>query len=518
MRSLFLLSAKKNFYGTLFSRLTGMFRDISLAFFFGGGVEIASFLVAYRFANLLRRLFAEGLVHSSFIPHFQRLHREEERKAIFFFRDAFFSMLIVLGVIIFLLEGSFFWIKKDPFFWTSLKIMLPGLVFLSMYALNSALLHCHNRFFKAAFSPAIFNLTWIVVSCISYYFQFSSISLLPLAVVLGFFLQWMFTLFVAKRYFFREDIPFFRPRLFSAEVRQLLPAIAMGVFAIGATQINSALDAVFAKIADPSGPAYLWYAIRLEQLPLGLFAVAITSALLPELSKKEGEAAEELFSFSIKLTLLFSLFFSFFLLGQGGLCLNFLFGRGAFSSVQVKNTLFCLWGYTVGLFAMALSLVFNNLYYSQKKYKKPMLFSCFSVFLNLSLNIFFLFVLRKGIFGIALATSLSALFQAAMLFAYLPKKPKGFFSFFSRCSLVGFGSFIFSSYWVEKFSGQKNSLFHFLFQQELTFPRGFLEQSKGLFWGALLFTLCFFLLGWLFNLKEIFSSEKKEPLKERPNF
>ncbi len=507
MKSLFLVSAKKNFYGTLCSRFTGMFRDISLAFFFGGGVEIASFLVAYRFANLFRRLFAEGLVHSSFIPHFQKLQKEDAKKGVLFFRDAFFSLLAILIALIFLLEGALFWVKQDPFFFSSLKVMLPGLLFLSMYAFNSALLNCQGKFFKAAFSPSIFNLTWIGFSCISYFFGNNSVSYLPYAVVIGFFLQWLFTLFSAKRYFLVQEISFFRPQLFSCEIKKLLPPLTMGVFVIGAVQINSAMDALFAKIIDPSGPAYLWYAIRLEQLPLGLFALAITSALLPQLSKKGLEEGEELFCFSLKLTIFFSLLFSFFFFGQGGLCLNFLFGRGAFSSLEVKNTLFCLWGYTAGLFAMALSIVLNNVYYSQRIYKKPAIVSFLSVLINIALNTIFIFTLKKQAFFIALATSFSAFFHVAFLFWHLPKKPKGIFSFFGKCSLAGFFSFVFSSYLGGKLFSQKSSLFHFLLQEEMQFPRAFFSQIQGLFVESALFFGFFIVIGWALGLKELFKEE-----------
>src|SRR5438105_3824292 len=97
-------SALQFLSGTLFSRVTGLARDMSMAFFFGATPAIAAFLVAFRFANLLRRIFGEGALLNSFIPHFESHRKEDPKRAALFFRDTFASLLVILILLIALVE------------------------------------------------------------------------------------------------------------------------------------------------------------------------------------------------------------------------------------------------------------------------------------------------------------------------------------------------------------------------------------------------------------------------------
>ena len=285
-----LRSARRFLAGTMLSRVMGMVRDIVMAFCFGSAPEVAAFMVAYRLANLFRRLFGEGNMQGGFVPHFEKLRGEDEAAAARFYRDVSFTMLAALVILLGLMSIALWWggrlLHSDiPFMMIA---MMPGVVFLCLYALNSSVLQCQQRYFLPALAPAAFNLCWIGAAL---FLKGRPLTVAMMGLSFGVFaafgLQWQVTSRPVAKWVrgaigWREWL---RPKLFSSEVKVFFRAISLGVVGIGAAQIDSAVDAIFARIADPSGPAYLWYAIRVQQLPLALFGIAIAGALLPPLSR-----------------------------------------------------------------------------------------------------------------------------------------------------------------------------------------------------------------------------------------
>lgn len=396
-----------------------MLRDISMAFCFGSAPEAAAFMVAYRLANLFRRLFGEGSLQGGFVPHFERLRADGEERAAIFYRDFFFSLsLILVGVLLvgaIICWGLAYLFSSDIPFMT--LAMMPGVAFLCFYALDSAVLQCKSRFFLPAFAPVLFNVCWIA-SALSLKGQElrSAMFGLSYCVVGAFFLQW---LAVAKDVM-RWLLPLLRkkllqPQLFSIEVRSLFKPLAFGLVGIGAAQINSALDAIFARLADPSGPAYLWYAIRIQQLPLALFGIALSGAMLPALSRVSPERCLELLQSGLRKSVVLMIPFTvgMLVLARPGLAL--LYGHGGFSESDVLLTSLSLVGYAVGLVPMVYVLLLANGCYSRKEYRLPMRCSLAAIFYNLLMNALFVFVLEWGAHGIALATSLSSLLNCLLL-------------------------------------------------------------------------------------------------------
>ena len=163
-------------------------------------------------------------------------------------------------------------------------------------------------------------------------------------------------------------------------------------------QINSALDAVFARYASLEGPAYLWYAIRIEQLPLALFGIAFSTALLPSLSRalKAGNTPQYLsllqFCFRKCYSLIFPCCLGVFVLG--GVGVNLLFGRGGFTGESTHQTILCLWGYGIGLVPAAFVLLMAPAFYATREYKIPMKGAVISVGINLALSTLFVFLFR----------------------------------------------------------------------------------------------------------------------------
>jgi len=423
-------SARSFFAGTLVSRIMGMGRDIAMAFCFGSAPEVAAFMVAYRVANLFRRLFGEGNLQGAFVPHFERLRNSGDEPAALFYRDLFFSIIFALvvligagGVACYFLAHA---LQSDiPLM---MLAMMPGVIFLSLYALNSSVLQCQKRYFLPALAPAAFNAVWIASALL-----LSEKSLrmamygLSFGVLVSFAVQWWVisppvTKWVKNSVGWRA---WFRPRLFSEEVRNLMKPMSFGIIGIGAAQINSAVDAIFARLADPSGPAYLWYAIRIQQLPLALFGIALSGALLPPLSRAiqagSFDRYRELLQGGLKQSaaLMIPCAAGLFVLAMP--CLDLLYGRGSFQSADVIHSGICLQAYAAGLVPMVYILLLANGFYARKEYKWPMRCSLISVGCNIILNVIFIFGFHWGAASIALATVLSAFLNCSMLARGLQK-------------------------------------------------------------------------------------------------
>ena len=400
-----------------------MGRDVSMAFCFGSAPEVAAFMVAYRLANLFRRLFGEGNLQAGFIPHFEKLRLEEKGEAACFYRDFFYSLVLLLvGLVLFgaLLCGGFYWFIPSDIVFMSLA-MLPGVAFLCFYALEMSVLQCWQSYFLPSFAPALFNLVWILSAFFLRNNHLRSAMFgLSFCLVAGFFVQWAFLSWAVQR----KMAPLFqekkrRVHFFSPQVRTLFRPMAFGLVGVGAAQLNSAFDAIFARFADLSGPAYLWYAIRIQQLPLSLFGIALSGALLPPLSRAfqlgQIDRFRALFETGLRRGVVLTIPCAVGMVVLGIPGLDLLYGHGHFLLKDVVETGRCLAGYAFGLVPMTCTLFFANALYAKKEYAWPMRCSLVSVGLNLVLNSFFIFGFGWGAQSVAWATSLSALLNCSLL-------------------------------------------------------------------------------------------------------
>lgn len=488
-------SAKSFFSGTLLSRVSGMIRDMSMAAAFGSDPGVAALLVSFRFSNLLRRLFGEGALHSAFVPLFEELRSLETKRAAVFFRDLSFSLMAFLFLVTFIVEAALlfflFFGNLDPdnreiVYLTA--VMFPSILFICHFGLNSSLLQCEKKYFIPSIAPAGFNFVWIAAT---YYFKGYSVEAampkLSAAIVFACFIQWAITvphcIHLLFKAFSKEDWRSFS--FFSSDVRSMLKPLASGIIGIGAVQINTALDAVFARYADLEGPAYLWYAIRIQQLPLALFGIALAGALLPPLSRaikeKDSSRFKCFFSFSIRYCINIMLPISFFILVLGGAAVAILYGRGDFNDLSAYHTILCLWGYAIGLLPMAFASLFSVALYAKGNYGIPMRGSLAAVFFNVILNGFIVFFLKMGASGIALATSISAWINFLFLLCYLLRK--GYIEnvpvVLRHLCKVGASSFLSALFtWIFAVFVWEDKTLWILFSNDLaTFPRSLLEQA-----------------------------------------
>ncbi|MCK4934897.1 MAG: polysaccharide biosynthesis C-terminal domain-containing protein, partial [Simkaniaceae bacterium] len=300
--------------------------------------------------------------------------------------------------------------------------------------------------------------------------------------------------------------------------QKILKPFALGIFGIGASQINSGLDSIFARCASLEGPTYLWYAIRLQQLPLALFGIALASALLPPLARaiKGGDNQRYilLLQSGIKSAMTFILPASCALIVLGISSINLLFGRGNFTFTSVMHTTSCLWGYSIGLIPSVLTLLIAPAFYARGDYKTPAFGSLYSVFLNLLLNAYFVFGLKLGPVSIAIATGISSIFNAAFLFMQLEKRMDRIINFDMTILFIKISS-------AALVSGMITMTFGAHFLGDITLPyllgKEYLELSQHLPKQIMQFGLqaisylgIFLLLSKLFKADEVFDLYKRE--------
>ena len=403
------------FSGTALSRLTGFGRDLSMAICFGATPAVAAFMLAFRFANLARRLLGETPLSSSFIPHFETLKKESTAKALKFFVDFMLSLMLVLALLI----VPTMWLLPNTEVCHLTRLMLPGLFFICLFGLSNAFLHTEKRFFLSGASPIAFNAIWIIAACLLRGHA-RAMSYLSIAVVIAFAMQFLTCFLPILRKLSWNLIKSARP--FTPAIRAIATPFALGILGASASQINSALDALFARAACPEGPAYLWYAIRMQQLPLALFGIAWSTTLLPAFSRAESAEQQTLLSHAIEKCAFFLVPITFALLPCASAGVNLLFNHGAFTPVATLATTHCLWAYGLGIFPAALVMILSAKLYAEKNFSLPARTAFVCVIINTMLNTLLVYVFHLGPASIAFATSISQIINALILLRHI--KPK----------------------------------------------------------------------------------------------
>lgn len=425
-------SARHFFSGTILSRFSGLARDISMAYAFGVNEAVAAFLLAMRFAHLLRRLLGEGALQMAFIPHFEELRAKNPLSAMQFFRDLSLGLcLMLLGIVIIsmtvlggflayghLSEGNAHVVKLT-------FLMMPSLFFICLFGLNASLLQCEKHYFITGIAPIAFNLTWIAGVFFSMGFPaMEAMEKLSFFIIAACACQWIITIPATYRFLkdhFRSLISGSKVNIFG--LKPLIAPFSLAILGVAAVQINSASDGIFARFADSQGPAYLWYAIRIEQLPLALFGIALSGALLPPLSRaiKSGAIDQfcSLYRFAVHRTYGFMIPITAAIFVLGDAAINLVYGRGDFDSAAVRETTLCLWSYGIGLVPSALVLMTAPAFYAQNLYRTPTFASILSIVFSTGLNALLVICLSYGAVSIAIATSAAAFVNSEILMRQL---------------------------------------------------------------------------------------------------
>ncbi len=422
------------FAATNISRILGFIRDVILARIFGATGLTDAFFVAYRIPNLLRELFAEGAVSAGFVPVFTEYQtkegKEEAKKlagVVFAFLLCFLIIICLVGILLAPYIASLFapGFKSDPVkFQLTIKlirIMFPFLLFISLSALLMGVLNSLRSFFIPALAPASFNLA-IIGSALFLAPEFHvPIIAIGIGVTLGGACQYGVQLLglVREKYSFRPIFAFSHPGL-----KKVLLLVVPVLAAIGATQINVLISNIFVSYLAEGSATYLYYGIRLVLFPIGIFGVAMSTAVLPFMSEQaaKGDIDElrETFSFSLKLVFFMSIPAMAGLIALSGPIINILFQRGEFTYEATAGTVTALLYYSCGLWAFVGLKVVRTPFYSMQDTKTPLKVAVISVIVNIIFSFILIGPLKHG--GLALSLSISAAVNFIILFYFLREK------------------------------------------------------------------------------------------------
>ncbi len=408
--------------GTFASRVLGLVREIITAAIFGASRSLDAFYVAYTLANLARQLLAEGALSAAFVPIFARAldecgidrARSLARQASGVLIGACF-FVILLGIMVspwlVTLMAPGFDGEKTALAVRLTRWLFPYLMLVSIAALAMGVLNSMDRFFVPAVAPALSNLAYIIVALV--WASRGDVGYLVMAVIIGGILQMALQLFAS----YREGVSLMPclPKRDDSELRKMIVLFLPYAAGLSLNQINPVISRVMGSFLEDGTISVLTYANRVIQLPLGLIVIAISQAVLPELSRCALEG-QDVFRDTVRDSVRFALFAILpITLGAcmvSGPVINVLFFRGAFDSWAWEATSEALFMYALGLPGMACSTVIMRALYAKGLSRAAVIVTSSSV----ALNLVFSFVLMNlmGLSGLALAPSVAFSLSAAL--------------------------------------------------------------------------------------------------------
>lgn len=409
---------------TMISRITGFLRDMIIANFLGAGAVSDAFLVSFKLPNLFRSLFAEGAFTSAFVPLFSsKLIASGRDKSVEFAAKAIslLTFFLILFVIIFELGMPYVVKILAPGFSQDIakvtltvelcRITFPFLLFISIVSFQAGILNSFDRFAAPAATPIILNIGIIIAGLISVLF----LDMPAYGMAWGITISGIIEVIWLKYFLNRESIkikPDFaiKKLLKDTEIRTLFKRIAPGVVGAGIYQINMVVDTILVSLVASGAVSWLYYANRLQQLPLGVIGAAISVALLPLLSRKlkagQIEEAADVQDKAVIYGLMMSLPAAIMFICLADSLVALLFEHGKFTAADTTKTALALKAYAIGLpcYVMVKALMPN--FFARGDTKTPVKYSAVVFLTNLAMNL--LLMKPFGHIGIAIATSIAA--------------------------------------------------------------------------------------------------------------
>lgn len=415
---------------TALSRLLGLLREAVIAYEFGTSAEYDAFIIAFLLPHMLRMLLAEGALSTAFVPLFTaklargRAVAERFAGTVLTLALLAFPLIVWLGVqlapgyIPFLADG--FDAAKRTLTVQLVHITFPFLGLVGLAAIVMGILSSHERFFAPAFAPVLFNVGMIVGALFIAPRVEPSIVGLAYGVLLGGIAQLLFQLP------FLQGIFRYRPTLDVRDesLNKLFVLMLPTVLGLIVVELNVLVDNKLASRLGDGSIASLQYAIRLFQLPLGLFAVALATVLLPRLSAHAArvERAEfvDILQRGLRLALFILLPATAGLIALGGPIIELLFEHGRFTPDDTVRTLYVLRFLALGIVGYGLAHPLTRAFYALQDTNTPMKISALTVGLNVALD--YALISPLGVGGLALATAVAGLVQMSLLIVALQRK------------------------------------------------------------------------------------------------
>lgn len=432
---------------TAFSRLFGLARDLVIGYIFGVSAVASAFAAAFAIPNLFRRLFGEGALAASFVPEYAQLIKHDKQLAERFASLVMGVLAAVTGAIALLGELLILALlallpsepERDLFFKLSL-VMLPYMPLVCAAAIVGGMLQVHRRFTPTAASPVVLNACMITAGLLwANVFDRSeghtaTAFAIAWAVLAAGVIQIAWSL-IALRPFITWRRTFEGTRDPATRVKQrFIPA----VLGMGTLQINAFLDMLiamwptwvgatifgFAYPLNEESMSVLFYSQRLYQFPLGVFGIAVATAVFPALARTADEPAP--FMDTLRRGVRLSLFIGLpasaglWLVREPIIAALYTAGDSAFSPSDVQRAAAVLAGYAPAIWAYSLNHVLTRAFYARGDTATPMKVAVLVMVLNFALNVALIWPLKEA--GLAWATSISAIIQCVIMTMLLHRR------------------------------------------------------------------------------------------------
>ena len=423
---------------TLASRVLALVRDALQARYVGAGFASDAFLVAFRLPNMFRALFAEGAFSAAFIPMFNRQVAEGGGKpaGVDFAERALAVLLPVLVVftialmiaawpLTYALSGGFNDPTPEQFSYAVMlsRITLPYLLMISLVSLLGGILNSLERYWVNAAAPILLNIAMVAGLALFHGENpYETAMVQAVSVTVGGALQLVFLIWGCRRAGIKLKLRL--PRI-DKDIKRLMALILPAAAGAGATQINLLISTALAgALLAPGAISFIYYADRLNQLPLGLIGIGLGTILLPTLSRllsnDQVDEALDMQNRGIELALFLTLPATAAFLTISEPIVRGLFEYGAFSAQDTRATALVLAAFSLGLPAYILIKVLTPGYYARSDTRTPVRFAIIAIVVNIVGNI--ALIPTIGYLGPPVATAVSAAINAALLFWTLRKR------------------------------------------------------------------------------------------------
>lgn len=432
---------------TFLSRIMGLIREILMARFLGATDVADAFFFAFKFPNFFRRIFAEGAFNAAFVPLFSgklTTHGKKEAKdlaeqafsILFCFLCVFVALVVIFAPYFVKVIAAGFASRPEQLALatTFVRITFPYILFISLAAHLSGVLNSIDRFAAAAGVPIILNIVMILGLLAAPFLNLSYGMALSLAVSIAGALQLFWLYLCCWRLGFRLQLKW--PRL-TVDVRKLLKLMVPGAIGAGVMNINFLIDTMIASFLPEKSISYIFYADRLNQLPLSIFGIAIGTALLPLLSRQlkagEHQKAHQNKVLATEFALQLTIPAAF------GLCvLSYPLIHLIYRSLPIVDAeaiAAALCAFSLGIPAYVLNKVFITGFFARQDTKTPVKVASACILANIVTSLSLMGVLKHV--ALALAVSVSAWINTLILYYIL--KRRGWFAltpYFGRKILV----------------------------------------------------------------------------------
>jgi len=427
---------------TFLSRISGFIRDMVMASFLGATAWADAFLVVLKIPNFMRRLFAEGSFALAFVPVLNDIKANQSKKELKLFIDRIAGSLFAIVLIVWMLMEIFApqvlsifassWVEKQPDVFNGSVDMLRLTLFyfplITLVSLAGGILNTHNKFAIPAATPILLNISLIA----SMFYLHDTFEIPAKSLAVGVLIAGIAQLLFQIPSLVKLGLlPKFKFGYRDSKVKKVMNLMIPTLFGSSVAQINLLIDTIIATHLITGSVAYLYYSERLLEFPLGVFAIAISTVILPTLSRQYATNNQRKF---VK-TMRWALNLGFFIAIPAAIALGVLakevvvtlFQNGKFESFDSEMTAISLVAYMLALPAFIINKILLPAYYSRKDTKTPVKIGIIAMLANILLNFLFVGLLIYFSFfavhvGLALASAVSGWMQTFLLYRGLRKQ------------------------------------------------------------------------------------------------